>query len=394
MKSFVSTRAAKIPKNVFLIMDRAKTNARDQNLEVIDLSIGSSDLAAPSEALQELSRAALDPTTLGYGLYQSSLPFRNAARAWMNSRFDLELSSQHLLSLIGSQEGLAHALLALTDPGDTILAPDPAYPSYFGAFALADVQPFYMRLEAQNSFLPDFSSVPANAAKAAKVMILNYPNNPTAGVASLGFWQQALEFCRDYDLALIHDAPYTEMTFDGYIAPSALQADLKFERTIELHSLSKTYHMAGLRMAWAAGNLEMLNALASTKGVIDFNQYLGIQRAAIVALESDPAKVRADANIFQARRDVVLTGLRKLGWVAPIPQASMYVWAKLPDHTDSFGFCERLCLQTGVALAPGKAFGESGEGWVRFALVQPSAKLEEALSRIADFVGQPDYFVG
>ena len=386
MNPFISIRASNIPKNVFLVMDQAKAEARADGLEVIDLSIGSSDLDAPPEALQELSRAVLDSSTLGYGLYQSSLPFRAAASTWMNSRFGLQLSPEQVLSLIGSQEGLAHLLLALTDPGDTILAPDPAYPSYYGAFALAGVNPHYMPLEAKNGFLPDFSSIPTDTARAAKVLILNYPNNPTAGVATLDFWHETLEFCKNFDLALIHDAPYTEMTCGDYIAPSALQADPKLERTLELHSFSKTHHMAGLRIGWAAGNLEMLNALASTKGAIDFNQYLGIQRAAIKALESDPARVRRDAQTFQHRRDALLGALKVLRWNAPTPQASMYVWAELPKQTGSFEFCEHLCRSTGVALAPGRAFGVQGEGWVRFALVQPPSQLEEAVKRIKDFL--------
>jgi aspartate/methionine/tyrosine aminotransferase len=386
MKTSISARAASIPKNVFLAMDSAKATARANGLEIIDLSIGSSDLAAPPEALQELSRAALDPSTMGYGLYQSSLPLREAASTWMNSRFNLKLEPKHVLSLIGSQEGLAHLLLALTDPGDTILAPDPAYPSYFGAFALAGVKPYFMPLKPENGFLPDFSSIPENTARDAKLMVLNYPNNPTAGVASLEFWQEALEFCRNFDILLVHDAPYTEMTFGNYTAPSALQADLKLERTIELHSFSKTHHMAGLRIGWAAGNLEMLDALAQTKGVIDFNQYQGIQRAAIKALQSDPARVRQDAKTFQDRRDALLESLRKIGWNAPTPHASMYVWAELPSQTNSFEFCEQLCLQKGVALAPGRAFGLQGEGWVRFALVQPPNKLEEAVKRLEKYL--------
>jgi aspartate/methionine/tyrosine aminotransferase len=386
MKTTISNRAANIPKNVFLAMDQAKASAQANGLEVIDLSIGSSDLAAPPEALEELSRAALDPSTMGYGLYQSSLPFRDTASAWMNSRFGLTLEPQNVLSLIGSQEGLAHLLLALTDASDTILAPDPAYPSYFGAFALAGVQPFYMPLKSQNGFLPDFSNIPLSTARAAKLMVLNYPNNPTAGVATLAFWHEALEFCKSFDILLIHDAPYTEMTFGNYLAPSALQADPNLECTVELHSFSKTHHMAGMRIGWAAGNLEMLNALAQTKGVIDFNQYLGIQRAAIKALQSDPARVRRDAQTFQERRDTLLESLRKMGWNAPTPQASMYVWAELPENTNSFEFCEQLCAQTGVALAPGRAFGIQGEGWVRFALVQPPAKLEEAVKRLEKYL--------
>ena len=379
-----SQRAASLPPNVFLKMDAAKAQARAASLDVIDLSIGSSDLPAPPEALEELSQAALDPGSLGYSLYASTLPFRQAASTWMNRRFGLHLGPHQVLALIGAQEGLAHLLWAVCDPGDAILASDPAYPSYFGAFALAGVQPHFLPLEARNQFLPDFSSVPTDVARQAKLLLLNYPNNPTAGVASLEFWQSALEFCESHDLLLVHDAPYTELTFGEYVAPSALEVPGAIRRTVELHSFSKTHHLAGLRIGWAAGNPDVLEALAAVKGPVDFNPYLGIQRAAIKALESDPARVKASAKRFEARRDALLTAMRGMNWHAPTPAASMYVWAPLPgSHTDSFVFCERICLETGVALAPGRAFGQGGEGWVRFALVQEPHRLEEAVKRIA-----------
>ncbi len=384
---FASQRAKSLPRNVFLDMDAAKSKARAANLDVIDLSIGSSDLPAPPEALEELSRAALDPSTLGYGLYASSLPFRQAAATWMNGRFGLKLEPHQTLALLGSQEGLAHLLWAVCDPGDTIIAPDPAYPSYFGAFALAGVKVHSVALEERNSFLPDLSSIPSDVANRAKLLLLNYPNNPTAGTASLEFWQSVLEFCEAHDLILVHDAPYTEMTFGDYVAPSALEVPGALARTIEFHSFSKTHHLAGLRVAWAAGNPDLLALLAAVKGPIDFNPYLGIQRAAIQALESDPARIRASAKRFEARRDTLLKAMRKIGWRAPKPNASMYIWALVPtNHTDSFAFCEQLCLETGVSLAPGRAFGHNGEGWVRFALVHEPARLEEAVQRIAKYL--------
>jgi aspartate/methionine/tyrosine aminotransferase len=390
--AFTSQRAARLPQNMFLDMDAAKSKARAANLDVIDLSIGSSDLPAPAEALEELARAALDPSTLGYGLYASSLPFRQAAATWMNARFDLRLEPHQTLALLGSQEGLAHLLWAVCDPGDTIIAPDPAYPSYFGAFALAGVNVHALALEERNGFLPDLSSIPSQVANHAKLLLLNYPNNPTAGTASLGFWQSALRFCEAHDLILVHDAPYTEMTFGDYVAPSALEVPGAMARTIEFHSFSKTHHLAGLRIAWAAGNPDLLGLLAAVKGPIDFNPYLGIQQAAIKALEGDPAQVRASAKRFESRRDAMLEAMRGIGWRAPKPNASMYIWAPLPGNSnaagnmDSFAFCERLCLETGVALAPGRAFGRNGEGWVRLALVQEPARLEEAVGRIAQFL--------
>jgi aspartate/methionine/tyrosine aminotransferase len=282
-KPFASQRASNLPRNVFLDMDLAKAKARAVNLSVIDLSIGSSDLSAPSESLEELSRAALDPSTLGYGLYASSLPFRQAAATWMNRRFNLtgesRLDAHQTLALLGSQEGLAHLLWAVCDPGDTLIAPDPAYPSYFGAFALAGVNVHSVALEAGNGFLPDLASIPNDVANRAKLLLLNYPNNPTAGTADLAFWKTAVAFCEAHDLILVHDAPYTEMTFGDYIAPSALEVPGALARTIEFHSFSKTHHLAGLRIGWAAGNPELLGLLAAVKGPIDFNPYLGIQRS-------------------------------------------------------------------------------------------------------------------
>jgi aspartate/methionine/tyrosine aminotransferase len=391
--AFASRRASNLPRNVFLTMDAAKATARAANLDVIDLSIGSSDLPAPTAALEELSRAALEPGTLGYGLYASSLPFRQAAATWMNTRFGLNVGAHETLALLGSQEGLAHLLWAVCDPGDTVLAPDPAYPSYFGAFALAGVEVHSVPLEERHGFLPDLSSIPTGAARRAKLLLLNYPNNPTAGTASLEFWHAALEFCESHELILVHDAPYTEMTFGEYVAPSALQVPGAMARTVEFHSFSKTHHLAGLRIGWAAGNPDLLGLLAAVKGPVDFNPYLGIQRAAIRALESSPTLVRASANRFEARRDALLTALRSNGWHAPTPNASMYVWAPIPTSSlptssqpDSFAFCERLCLETGVALAPGRAFGQNGEGWVPFALVQEPERLEEAVRRIAKFL--------
>jgi len=389
-RSRLSRRAAALPRNVFLAMDAAKAGARARGQAIIDLSIGSSDLPPPEAALAALESAVRDPGTHGYALYEASRPLRLAAATWMNRRFGLALGLDEILALIGSQEGLAHLLLALTDPGDLVLAPDPAYPSYFGAFALAGLEVHAMPLSLERGFLPDFSAVPRAVARQAKLVVLNYPNNPTAGVASPAFWREAVAFCTAYDLVLVHDFPYSEMTFSGYKAPSALETPGALERTVELHSLSKSHHMGGFRVGWAAGNADLIAALAAVKAPIDFNPYLGIQRAAVAALESDPARVRADAARLEARRDAVLGAMRRMNWNAPVPAASMYVWAPLPGgETDSFAFCERLCLETGVALAPGRGFGERGEGWVRLALVREPAELEAAVERIARWLSAP-----
>jgi aspartate/methionine/tyrosine aminotransferase len=384
---FASRRALALPQNVFLAMDTAKAEARAAGLTVIDLSIGSSDLLPPASAIAALKRALDDPQGYGYGLYASTLPLRMAVVDWFERRFATSIERDEVLALIGSQEGLAHALLAITDPGDLVLAPDPAYPSYFGAFALAGVEPYFMALEEHNSFLPDLAAIPSDMAAKAKAIVVSYPNNPTAAVATLAFWQQLLAFAEQHNLVIIHDFPYSEMTFGDYLAPSLLQIPTAKARTIELYSCSKSYHMAGLRIGFAVGGRELIALLAAVKGPVDFNQYQGIQQAAIAALALDIDTVRAGMDVFRQRRDVLLAAMARHGWDAPVPAASMYVWARLPaGWQDSFGFCSALCRATGVALSPGRAYGLRGEGWLRLALVREPAVLEEAVAKIADFV--------
>jgi aspartate/methionine/tyrosine aminotransferase len=380
-------RAQALPQNVFLAMDQAKAEARAAGLEIIDLSIGSSDLLPPASAIAALRASIDDPTSYGYGLYASTLPLRKAVVDWFGRRFNTEIASNEVLTLIGSQEGLAHVLLALTDPGDVVLAPDPAYPSYFGAFALAGVEPFYMPLEEKNGFLPDLKAIPSEIATKAKAIVLSYPNNPTAAVATLAFWRELVAFAEQHDLVIIHDFPYSEMTFGHDIAPSVLQIAGAKARTIELYSCSKSYHMPGLRIGFAVGGHELIDLLALVKGPIDFNQYQGIQQAAIAALALNPMLVRQEMDIFRQRRDALLAAMAEHGWQTPTPAASMYVWTRLPGGwSDSFAFCAALCRATGVALSPGRAYGLRGEGWLRIALVREVAVLQQAVAKVAGFL--------
>jgi aspartate/methionine/tyrosine aminotransferase len=390
--SYASRRAQALPENVFLAMDAAKAAARQAGRELIDLSIGSSDLLPPPAAMTALARAVTDPSTYGYCLYQATLPLRQAVTAWMSRRFALTIATDEVLALIGSQEGLAHALLAFTDPGDVVLAPNPAYPSYFGAFALAGVVPYDLPLVAERGFLPDLGAIPVEIAQAAKVLLLSYPNNPTAGVATAEFWQEVVAFATIHDLIVIHDFPYSEMTFGEGEAPSILAVPGAKSRCIELYSCSKSYHMPGFRLGFAVGGQELLYTLGLVKGAIDFNQYLGIQQAGIAALASDVVVVAEQMQTFRRRRDAVLAAMADIGWHAPQPRASMYVWAPLPrshdnsEHRDSFAFCSSVCEATGVALSPGRAYGSLGEGWVRIALVRDEVSLQQAVTRIAEFL--------
>ena len=377
---WASKRAAAVPGSVFALMDAAKERARAAGLSVIDLSIGSSDQAPPEEALETLREATRDPSTYRYPLFSDTRPLRRAAAAYLRRRFGLELDEDaEVLPLIGAQEGLAHLLLAVTDPGDVLLLPDPCYPPYLGAAAVAELRSFPLPLRPERGFLPDLGAVPDEVRPRA--LLLNYPNNPTSAVADAAFFREAAGWCRERGALLIHDHPYAELTFGNYRAPSALEAGV--EGVVELHSLSKTHHMGGFRVGFAAGDREALAALARVKGSVDFHPYLGIQRAAAVALALPDERSRTAARVFEARRDALVPALRALGWEAELPRASMYVWARVPGLTDSVEYALRAAERTGVAVSPGRAFGTQGEGFVRFALVQPPEVLAEAARRLA-----------
>ncbi len=377
-----------MPKSMFNTMDAAKAEAQRNGLDIIDLSIGSSDLSAPKPALDALRESVQDPETHGYCLHSGTLPFRQAAAQWFFDRYGYTLDPEtSILSLIGSQEGFAHLLLALTDPGDSILVPDPGYPSYFGAIALAGLDIIPMPLLEKHGFLPDFSAIPEADARRAKVMVLSYPNNPTASVADDRFFDEAIEFCAAYDVFLIHDFPYVDMVFGSYEAPSALARPGAMDRTVELYSCSKSYHMGGFRIGWAAGNPDAIQALCVVKSAIDFNQYSGIQQAAIAAIRLPRSETRRAASVFEQRRNVLVNALNDAGISTPLPQASMYVWTRLPEgFEDSFEFTVSLARNTGVCLAPGRGFGERGEGFVRFALVRDVDALRVAVGRMMEFI--------
>ena len=377
-----------MPESVFDTFDRAKARARQAGREIIDLSIGSSDVAPPEVALAALRDATYQPETYGYCLFSGTQPLRQAVSNWTVRRFGWTPDPDtQVLPLIGSQEGLVNLLFATTDPGDVILAPDPGYPSYYGAVALAGLELYPLPLLEANAYLPDLSAVPTETARRAKVMVLSYPNNPTAAVAPEAFLQEAVAFCLEHQILLIHDFPYAEMVYGNYRAPSALTQPGALDTAVELYSASKSFHMGGFRIGWAVGNADALAALAKVKGAVDFNQYRGIQAAAVAALEHAEADVRQAAETFQTRRDALVAALNAAGWPTPLPQASMYVWTRLPHpYTDSFAFALALTEATGVCLAPGRAFGDQGESYVRFALVREPEVLVRAVAQIQAFV--------
>ncbi|MDB9338980.1 MULTISPECIES: LL-diaminopimelate aminotransferase [Cyanophyceae] len=386
-----ANRLQPLQSNVFADMDKAKAAALSAGRQLIDLSLGSSDLPASPLVIEAIAKSLHDPSTHGYLLFHGTQGFRQAAADWYKQKFGITVDPEtEVLPLIGSQEGTAHLPLALLNPGDFALLLDPGYPSHAGGVYLASGQIYPMPLLAENDFLPVFADIPADVLAQSRMMVLSYPHNPTAAIAPLSFFQEAVAFCQQHDIALIHDFPYVDLVFEenGDVVPSVLQADPEKSVSIEFFTLSKSYNMGGFRIGYAIGNAELIKALRQVKAAVDFNQYKGILNGAIAALTGPQAGVADGVAIFRKRRDAFITALHQIGWQVPTPKGTMYIWAKLPSPWDknSVEFCTELVKQTGVAVSPGAGFGKSGEGYVRFALVHEPPLLETAVTRIAEFL--------
>ncbi|MEB3826733.1 LL-diaminopimelate aminotransferase [Phormidium sp. CCY1219] len=385
-------RLEPLRSNVFADMDNAKARAKAAGHEIIDLSLGSSKQPPAEHTIAAIATSLPDPASHGYVLFHRTQAFREAAARWYTNRYGVEVDPQtEVLALIGSQEGTAHLPLAILNPGDFALLMDPGYPSHSGGVYLASGQIYPMPLQESNGFLPVFEDIPPAVLEQARMMVLSYPHNPTTAIAPLSFFQKAVAFCQQHDLVLVHDFPYADLVFEGEpsaVAPSVLQADPQKTCSIEFFSLSKSYNMGGLRIGYAIGNPELILALRQVKAAIDFNQYQGILNGAIAALSGSQASVKETVEGFRDRRNAFVGALNRIGWQLPMPQSTMYVWAKLPSAwaNDSVAFCTQMVEQTGVAASPGAGFGKAGEGYVRFALVQDPSVLERAVERIAEFL--------
>ncbi len=378
--------------NVFADMDRAKAKALACGQQLIDLSLGSSDLPAEPHIIQAITQSLQDPSTHGYLLFRGTQGFRQAAANWYEQRFGIPVNPEtEVLPLIGSQEGTGHFPLAVLNPGDFALLLDPGYPSHMGGVHLANGQIYVMPLREENGFLPVFADIPIPVLEQSRLMVLSYPHNPTTAIAPLSFFKEAVAFCQQHNLVLVHDFPYLDLVFEetGQRAtPSIFQADTDKSVSIEFFTLSKSYNMGGFRIGFAIGNTELIGALRQVKAAIDFNQYQGILNGAIAALTGPQTGVKATVETFRKRRDGFISALHKIGWDVPTPSATMYTWAKLPEawRNNSVEFCTQLVQQTGVAVSPGAGFGKSGEGYVRFALVHDVPVLQTAVQRISHFL--------
>lgn len=385
----LANRLLSFKSNVFAEMDQAKKLARTKGQDIIDLSLGSSDLPVSPRILDVIGRSLLDPSTHGYLLFHGTRTFREAAAHWYEKKFGLAVDPEtEVLPLIGSQEGTAHLPLAILNLGDYALLQDPGYPSHAGGVYLAGGKVHPMPLKAENHFLPVFEDIPTEVVQKARMMVLSYPHNPTTAIATLDFFQQAVDFCQAHGIALVHDFPYVDLAFAEQPMPSVLQVDCDRNCSIEFFTFSKSYNMGGFRIGYAIGNANLIYGLRQIKTIVDFNQYQGILAGATTALTTCDDEVSQTVTTFKARRDAFVNALHKIGWQVTTPDATMYVWAKLPEpwQQNSIEFCKALVAQAGVAASPGAGFGACGEGYVRFALVHEPAMLKTAVDRIAGFL--------
>jgi len=376
-------RMESLSSGVFNEMEERKKKVESRGIEVINLGVGSPDLPPAPHIIEAFRRAVEKPSNYSYPLVGLSQLYE-AVAGWYKKRFNVELDSlSEVLVLMGSQDGLAHLAMAYIDPGDVALVPDPGYPIYSFSILMAQGEIFPVPLLAKNRFLPVFSDIPEDIAKKAKLMWLNYPNNPVAASADREFFERAVDFARKYNILICHDVAYAELAYDGFKPTSFLEVPGAKEVGIEFCSLSKTYNMAGCRIGFAVGNREVLAALALIKSNIDYGVFYAVQEAGIEALTGPQEYVYQTARIYQRRRDVLVDGLAKVGWEMPKPNASMFVWAPLPSgYTSSTVFAADLLERAGVIVIPGIAFGEQGEGYVRIALVKDESVLAEAVSRV------------
>jgi len=379
----IARRVAELRPYLFAEMDRKLEEKRAQGIEVISFGIGDPDMPTPRPVVERLCEQARNPENHRYPSYLGLPAFRAAAAEWMGRRFGVDIDPQReMVSLIGSKEGIAHLPLAFVDPGDTVLVPDPGYPVYATSVLFTGGLAYDMPLRAENDFLLDLESIPPAVASRACLMFLNYPNNPTAAVADLDFYERVVRFAEEYDIIVAHDIAYSEITFDGFVAPSILQVPGAKERCLEFHSLSKTFNMTGWRIGFVAGGAELVELFGRVKTNIDSGIFNPVQYAGIEAMTTQESFVAEMCEVYRRRRDLLLTCLRSRGWDALTPRGTIYVWMPVPQGFDSASFATLLLEEVAVAVAPGSAYGDAGEGYVRFSLSLTDAELEEGIRRL------------
>ena len=377
-----AARVANLPPNFFLVLNKKIARAKASGIDVIRMDMGSPDLPPAPFIIETLQRSAEQPSHHGYMPFGGLPEYREAWAHFYGRRFGVELDpSSELCGLLGSKEGIFKLAMAYVDPGDVVLVPDPGYATYTAGAQFAGGEIVHMPLTAANRFLPDFSAVPADALRRAKLMWLNYPNNPTGAVASLEFFSAAVSLAREHGFLLAHDAPYTEITYGGYVAPSLLQVPGAKDVAVEFHSLSKTANMGGWRVGVMCGSAEAVKTMSTLQGNADSGSFRPILDAAAVALNLDEEWLATRNDCYRERRDLVVAGLRAAGLTTETPAAAIYVWARLPEGEDDVEYTTALVTTAGVSVTPGSFFGPSGRGYVRISLGTPTPRVAEAMQR-------------
>lgn len=368
--------------SIFSELAQYKKRKIAEGAPIIDLSIGSPDLAPPSFITETLSKEVLKADQYGYTLTGTN-KFNLAVSSFYKRNYEVDLEAiDEVLLLMGSQDGLVHFPMVFADPDDLILVPDPGYTAYAAGIAMAGAKPYFMPLKKENHFLPDLSSIPVEVAQQAKIMILNFPGNPVPALASSQYFAEVITFAKKYNILVLHDFAYSELYFEGNKPVSFLSVEGAKDVGVEMSSFSKNYNMAGSRIGYLAGNKEVVQAMNQLKSNLDYGVFLPIQQAAIRALEEGASFCEEARKVYQKRRDVLVDGLRELGWNMTKPDAGMFIWAEVPKGWSSIDFTYNLIDQANVVVTPGHAFGPNGEGYVRIALVQDVIRLKEVISSI------------
>ena len=375
-----AARMSDLPPYLFSRIDEMKAQQQKKGTDIIDLGVGDPDLPTPVHIVSSLCEAAKNPENHHYPSYAGMPEYRSAVADWYKKRFSVSLDTKkEVIALMGSKDGIAHIAEAFVDPGDYVLVPSPGYPVYRTGTLFAEGRVHEMPLTRRNNFVPLLENVPKKIAKAAKLMFINYPNNTTAAVAPAGFYREVVDFASDHGIVVVSDNAYSEIAYDGYRAPSFLETQGAMEVGVEMHSLSKTYNMTGWRIGMAVGNEEILAGLGRVKTNVDSGVFNAVQRAAITALSGPQDCVKDACAIYEERRDVLVAGLRSLGFDLAAPEATFYVWLPVQD---CMAFAAKLLSEAGIVATPGVGFGSSGEGYVRFALTRPVTRINEAIERM------------
>ncbi|MFD1019370.1 LL-diaminopimelate aminotransferase [Thalassobacillus hwangdonensis] len=382
----VSDRVKSMPPYLFSVIQKKKKELEASGMDIIDLGIGAPDLPTPAFIIDRLVEETKKPNNHRYSTYHGCTEFREAVAAYYKRCYNVEVDPEtEVLTLIGSKEGIAHMIMAMMNPGETALIPDPGYPVYRSAVHLIGGDSVYLPLDTSGSYEPKFSEISRETYETTKLMLLNYPSNPTAATTDFNTFLKAVTLARQHDFSLIHDAAYSDLTFKGYKAPSILQVEGAKDVAVEFGSLSKTFNMTGWRIGYAVGNKAMIKALSIVKSNMDTCQFLPIQKAAAEALNSDFSTVRESIAIYEERMEIVLAALKEIGITVEPPKGTFFIWAPVPEGYTSSGFAEKMLVDAGVIITPGPAFGPSGEGYFRLSLSVDTDRLKQAMERMKTF---------